>query len=77
MVNMRTVAAAAGVSVATISNVLNDPGKVAPERRSRYELHLPYTIVLRLGWGGEKGNESQRCAGCRALSSARGSMNCF
>ncbi len=26
-----------------------------PERRSRYELHLPYTIVLRLGWGGEKG----------------------
>ena len=27
----------------------------APERRSRYELHLPYTIVLRLGWGGEEG----------------------
>ena len=26
-----------------------------PERRSRYEIHLPYTIVLRLGWGGEKG----------------------
>ncbi len=26
-----------------------------PERLSRYELHLPYTIVLRLGWGGEKG----------------------
>jgi vanillate O-demethylase monooxygenase subunit len=26
-----------------------------PERRSRYELHLPYTIVLRLGWGGTKG----------------------
>jgi phenylpropionate dioxygenase-like ring-hydroxylating dioxygenase large terminal subunit len=26
-----------------------------PMRRSRYELHLPYTIVLRLGWGGEKG----------------------
>lgn len=26
-----------------------------PERRSRYELHLPYTIVLRLGWGGESG----------------------
>jgi len=25
------------------------------ERRSRYELHLPYTIALRLGWGGEKG----------------------
>ena len=28
---------------------------VTPERRSRYELHLPYTIVLRLGWGGDKG----------------------
>ena len=28
---------------------------VQPERRSRYELHLPYTIVLRLGWGGVKG----------------------
>ena len=27
----------------------------APLRRSRYELHLPYTIVLRLGWGGERG----------------------
>jgi vanillate O-demethylase monooxygenase subunit len=27
----------------------------SPERRSRYELHLPYTIVLRLGWGGEAG----------------------
>ena len=26
-----------------------------PERRSQYELHLPYTIVLRLGWGGAKG----------------------
>ena len=26
-----------------------------PERRSRYELHLPYTIVLRLGWGGTEG----------------------
>jgi phenylpropionate dioxygenase-like ring-hydroxylating dioxygenase large terminal subunit len=26
-----------------------------PERRSRYELHLPYTIVLRLGWGGQRG----------------------
>ena len=26
-----------------------------PERRSRYELHLPYTIVLRLGWGGDNG----------------------
>ena len=28
---------------------------VKPERRSKYELHLPYTIVLRLGWGGEEG----------------------
>jgi len=28
---------------------------VRPERKSTYELHLPYTIVLRLGWGGEKG----------------------
>jgi len=29
--------------------------KEAPMRTSRYELHLPYTIVLRLGWGAEKG----------------------
>ena len=27
----------------------------APVRRSRYELHLPYTIVLRLGWDGDDG----------------------
>ena len=26
-----------------------------PLRRSSYELHLPYTIVLRLDWGGERG----------------------
>jgi len=26
-----------------------------PVRRSAYELHLPYTIVLRLGWGGAQG----------------------
>jgi phenylpropionate dioxygenase-like ring-hydroxylating dioxygenase large terminal subunit len=26
-----------------------------PERRSRYEVHCPYTLALRLGWGGEKG----------------------
>jgi phenylpropionate dioxygenase-like ring-hydroxylating dioxygenase large terminal subunit len=26
-----------------------------PERSSKYELHLPYTIALRLGWGGERG----------------------
>lgn len=43
-----------------------------PERRSTYELHLPYTIVLRLGWGGTRGMvylfasqpvDSNRCAG--------------
>jgi vanillate O-demethylase monooxygenase subunit len=28
---------------------------VKPERHSFYELHLPYTIVLRLNWGGSKG----------------------
>ena len=27
----------------------------APVRHNRYELHLPYTIVLRIGWGGEQG----------------------
>ena len=35
--------------------VFANPDTVTPERRSRYELHLPYTIVLRLGWGGDKG----------------------
>jgi vanillate O-demethylase monooxygenase subunit len=44
----------------------------APTRRSRYELVLPYTILLRLGWGGEKGMvyffasqpiDHERCAG--------------
>ena len=34
---------------------LRQRGEQAPERRSVYQLHLPYTIVLRLGWGGEKG----------------------
>jgi phenylpropionate dioxygenase-like ring-hydroxylating dioxygenase large terminal subunit len=43
-----------------------------PERRSQYELHLPYTIALRLGWGGERGMvyffasqpiSADRCAG--------------
>src|SRR3984885_9415415 len=43
-----------------------------PERRSLYELHLPYTIVLRLGWGGQRGMvyffasqpvAADRCAG--------------
>jgi vanillate O-demethylase monooxygenase subunit len=35
--------------------VFGNTETVRPERRSRYELHLPYTIVLRLGWGGERG----------------------
>jgi phenylpropionate dioxygenase-like ring-hydroxylating dioxygenase large terminal subunit len=44
----------------------------APERRSRYQLHLPYTILLRLGWGGEAGMvyffasqpvDEERCTG--------------
>jgi vanillate O-demethylase monooxygenase subunit len=35
--------------------VFANDADVAPERRSRYQLHLPYTILLRLGWGGEKG----------------------
>jgi len=35
--------------------VFGNEQAIKPERRSRYELHLPYTIVLRLGWGGEKG----------------------
>ena len=43
-----------------------------PERRSRYGLYLPYTIVLRLGWGGTRGMvyffasqpvAADRCAG--------------
>ncbi len=43
-----------------------------PQRHSRYELHLPYTIALRLGWGGERGMvyffasqpvAADRCAG--------------
>ena len=43
-----------------------------PERRSRYQLILPYTILLRLGWGGEKGMvyffasqpvDTERCTG--------------
>ena len=47
-----------------------------PERRNRYQLHLPYTIVLRLGWGGEEGMlylfasqpiAPDRCAGFLAI----------
>jgi vanillate O-demethylase monooxygenase subunit len=35
--------------------IFANPDQQQPERRSRYELHLPYTIVLRLGWGAEQG----------------------
>src|SRR5262249_19545312 len=51
--------------------------RVTPERRSRYELHLPYTIVLRLGWGGDEGMVyffasqpagPERCAGYVAIA---------
>ena len=35
--------------------VFGNEEKAQPERISRYELHLPFTIVLRLGWGGAKG----------------------
>ncbi len=35
--------------------VFGNEERDAPLRRSRYELHLPYTIALRLGWGGEEG----------------------
>jgi vanillate O-demethylase monooxygenase subunit len=43
-----------------------------PERRSRYRLQLPYTILLRLGWGGQAGMvyffasqpvDEERCTG--------------
>jgi len=27
----------------------------SPTRRSRYEIHLPFTLLLRLGWGGDEG----------------------
>jgi phenylpropionate dioxygenase-like ring-hydroxylating dioxygenase large terminal subunit len=52
--------------------VFGNEERVEPERRSRYQLHLPYTIVLRLGWGGERGMvyffasqpiSADRCAG--------------
>jgi len=47
-----------------------------PVRRNRYQLHLPYTIVLRLGWGGNEGMvyffasqpvRADRCAGYLAI----------
>ena len=48
-----------------------------PVRRNRYQLHLPYTIVLRLGWGGDEGMvyffasqpvSTDRCAGYLAIA---------
>ena len=39
----------------TIFPIFANADNENPERSSRYELHCPYTIVLRLGWGGEKG----------------------
>jgi phenylpropionate dioxygenase-like ring-hydroxylating dioxygenase large terminal subunit len=47
-----------------------------PVRLNRYQLHLPYTIVLRLGWGGDEGMlyffasqpvAADRCAGYLAI----------
>ena len=47
-----------------------------PVRRNRYRLHLPYTIVLRLDWGGDEGMvyffasqpvAADRCAGYLAI----------
>jgi phenylpropionate dioxygenase-like ring-hydroxylating dioxygenase large terminal subunit len=35
--------------------VFNNEVVDRPERHSRYELHLPYTILLRLNWGGQAG----------------------
>ena len=35
--------------------VFANPELETPERRSSYVLQLPYTIVLRLGWGGDEG----------------------
>jgi vanillate O-demethylase monooxygenase subunit len=35
--------------------VFSNPDQERPLRRSRYEVHLPYTILLRLGWGGREG----------------------
>jgi phenylpropionate dioxygenase-like ring-hydroxylating dioxygenase large terminal subunit len=35
--------------------IFANPDEDRPERRSRYELQLPYTLVLRLGWGGDEG----------------------
>lgn len=35
--------------------VFKNDAVVKPERRSSYQLHLPYTILLHLGWGGDDG----------------------
>jgi len=35
--------------------VFANQNEARPERKSRYQLHLPYTIVLRLGWGATQG----------------------
>ena len=35
--------------------IFGNEEKNSPVRRSQYELHLPYTIALKIGWGGEKG----------------------
>ena len=35
--------------------IFGNEEKQSPTRQSQYELHLPYTISLRIGWGGEKG----------------------
>ncbi|MGH3138015.1 MAG: Rieske 2Fe-2S domain-containing protein [Gaiellaceae bacterium] len=35
--------------------IFSNPDQEQPLRRSQYELHLPYTLYLRLGWGGREG----------------------
>lgn len=35
--------------------IFGNEEKNSPVRRSQYKLHLPYTISLKIGWGGEKG----------------------
>ena len=35
--------------------IFSNSDQEQPLRRSRYELHLPYTLFLRLGWGGTEG----------------------
>lgn len=35
--------------------IFGNEEKQSPTRQSQYELYLPYTISLRIGWGGEKG----------------------